>query len=65
MNSVIKIIVKSTGEVKTAVYAANTKGNMRYHVDGKSLTDKQFDKLYTIIHEGDKNNNPGQPDSGS
>ena len=47
----MKIIDRKTGEEKSAVYAANTTGNMRYNVDGKFLTDKQFDKRYTRQNE--------------
>lgn len=45
----MKVQNKVTGEIKYAVYAANTSGNMRYNVDGKFLTDKQFDKNYIIV----------------
>ena len=48
-NTTPKIQNKITGEILTAVYLPNTSGNMRYYVNGKSLTDKQFDKLYKII----------------
>lgn len=51
MNSVVKIIDKFTGEEKTAVYAANASGNMRYHVDGKPVSDRIFNYCYTIKPE--------------
>lgn len=43
-----EIIVKETGERKTAIYAPNSSGNMRYNVDGKFYTDKKFNQLFTI-----------------
>lgn len=50
MNSTPKVQDRITGEIKIAVYAANSKGNMRFNVDGKFLTDKQFDKQFKIIN---------------
>ena len=50
-NSFMKVVVKSTGEQKTAIYAANSTGNMRMNVDGKFYTDKQFGKMFTPIDE--------------
>lgn len=40
---------KSTGEIVSVLYAANSKGNMRMWVDGKFYTDKQFDKTFKLI----------------
>lgn len=45
----MKIRVKSTGEIKYAVYATTKTGNKRYNVDDKFYTDKQFDKTFEII----------------
>ncbi len=42
------IIVKKTGEVKTAIYFATPSGNLRYHVDCKPYSDRTFDKLFVI-----------------
>jgi hypothetical protein len=49
MQGVIKIKERTTGEIKTAVYAPNKKGNLRYHVDGLPIPDRKFDKLYIIV----------------
>lgn len=46
---ITEIIVKATGEKKTAVYAANSGGNMRYNVDGKFYSDKKFNELFLIV----------------
>ncbi len=43
------IQVKLTGEIKTAIYAPNKKGNKQYNVDGKFYADKLFDKLFKIL----------------
>lgn len=51
MKNAVKIINKKTGDENVAIYAANRLGNMRYHVDGRFLTDKQFNNLYTIKNE--------------
>ncbi|MES2382438.1 MAG: hypothetical protein V4538_15430 [Bacteroidota bacterium] len=48
LNNCVKIEVKKTGEIKTAVYAYY-RGNMRYNVDGIFYNDKNFDKLFKII----------------
>ena len=41
---------KKTGEVVNLWYGHNTSGNLRYHdFNGKSMTDKQFDKKYKIV----------------
>lgn len=45
----MKIKVKSTGEIKYAVYAATPTGNKRFNVDGKFYTDKQFNKLFEPV----------------
>jgi hypothetical protein len=42
------VIVKATGEQKTAVYMANRQGNKQYNIDGKFYTDKAFSKLFKI-----------------
>lgn len=39
---------KSTGEIKTAVYAITKSGNKRYHIEGKPMSDKKFDKQFTV-----------------
>lgn len=52
MNNTVKIIDKSSGEIKNAIYAATTTGNLRYHVDGKPLSDTKFNALYEI-HSAD------------
>ena len=49
VTSCVKIEVKATGEIKTAVYAHNRLGNKLMNVDGKFYTDKQFTKLFKII----------------
>lgn len=45
----VKVKNRITGEFKLAVYMHNTGGNLRYHIDGKSITDKVFDKNWEII----------------
>lgn len=51
MKGVISIIDKKTGERKTAVYAANRLGNMRYNVEGRFITDMAFGKRYIIVED--------------
>lgn len=52
MGTIVKIIDKFTGEEKQAVYGAfSSSGNMRYHVDGKPLSDKRFNSRYRIKQE--------------
>lgn len=41
----MKVRVKSTNEIKEAVYVMH-RGNLRYYVDGKAYSDKQFDKKF-------------------
>jgi hypothetical protein len=52
-NKIMKVINKATGKEHSAQYAANRRGNMRYHVEingeFKSLTDQQFDKHFSIM----------------
>lgn len=49
MGTIVKIIDRETGEEKEAVYGAfSSSGNKRYHVDGKPLSDKQFNFRYQI-----------------
>jgi len=43
------IQVKATGEIKTAIYDRNRKGNMQFNVDGKFYNDKQFSKLFKVV----------------
>lgn len=50
MNDVVKIIDKNTGQENTAVYAKDVRGNLRYNVDGKLLSDKAFDRKYSIVN---------------
>jgi hypothetical protein len=50
MDNVVKIINKRTGQQTTAVYAANRQGNFRYHVGGKPISDKEFDRTY-VLHQ--------------
>ena len=45
----MKIQVKLTGEIKTAIYAAKPNGDKRMWVDGKFYSDKQFSKLFKVI----------------
>jgi len=47
-----KIEVKATGEVITAIYDRNRKGNMQFNVNGKFYNDKKFSKLFKIINNG-------------
>jgi uncharacterized membrane protein len=49
MKHVMKAKDKTTGEIVTVVYAANKKGNLRFHVNGVSITDKAFDKQYKLL----------------
>jgi hypothetical protein len=42
------IVVKATGERKTAVYMANRRGNKQYNVDGKFYNDKAFSRLFEV-----------------
>jgi hypothetical protein len=51
MNGVVKIIEKKTGKENTAVYGRNRRGNLRYNVDGKFLSDKEFNKHYSLVDE--------------
>lgn len=44
---------RKTGKREIAVYAPNTKGNMRYHVNGVSMSDKAFNKKYKIVPQDD------------
>lgn len=43
------IIEISTGEMKTAQYITTKSGNKRMNVEGKTYTDKQFNKLFSVI----------------
>ena len=45
----VKVQNKVTKEIKIAVYTYNKSMNLRYHIDGKSITDKTFDKNWIII----------------
>lgn len=49
VTGVTKIEVKATGEVITAIYYRNRKGNMQFNVNGKFYNDKQFSKLFKVI----------------
>lgn len=40
---------KTTGKIITAIYTTTPGGNKRYNVNGKFYTDRQFDKLFTIL----------------
>lgn len=40
---------RKTGEIKTAIYTPNKKGNKQYNVDGKFYNDKKFDNQFQII----------------
>lgn len=51
MLNTIKVVEVSTGIEKVAVYAPDRRGNMVYHIDGKPVPDKVFDKKYKIITE--------------
>lgn len=56
---------KATGEQKVAVYGPTPSGHMRYHVDGKPISDKKFDDLYAIESASlltDKNRGLGMHD---
>ncbi len=44
----VNIIDKATGNKLVAMYAANRLGNMRFHVNDKPLSDKEFDAKYRI-----------------
>lgn len=46
-----KILVKSTNEVKTAIYMPNRKGNKQFNVDGKFYNDKEFSKIFTVCQQ--------------
>jgi hypothetical protein len=43
------VIEKTTGKQFVAVYALNSGGNLRFNVNGKFYTDKQFNKLFKIV----------------
>jgi hypothetical protein len=43
----MKVKCKATGEIKDAVYACTPKGNWRFHIDGRPISDKDFLKKYT------------------
>lgn len=49
MNKVVKVIEIKSGKIKYAVYAHNSTGSLRYNIDGKFYTDKQFYKSFRII----------------
>lgn len=49
------VVNKKTGEKVTAIYAPTKSGNLRYHIDGKPLTDKKFDSLYSIVDGNEEN----------
>lgn len=42
----MEVMLKTTGERKTAQYITTERGNKRYNVDGKTYSDKQFDKTF-------------------
>lgn len=42
----MKVILRSTGEIKLATYANTKNGDKKMNVDGKFYTDKQFSKLF-------------------
>lgn len=48
----MNIIELSTGVKKTAVYATTAAGHKRLNVDGTFYSDKQFNKLFTIVNDG-------------
>jgi len=49
VNDTPKVEVKKTGEIKTAVYAANLRGNMQFWVDGKFYNDVLFNRYFKIL----------------
>lgn len=57
----IKVIERSSNTIKIATYAANSKGNLRYFVEGLFYSDRKFDKTFKILtnEEGINNHNPG------
>ncbi len=46
--STVKIYDRITGKEKIAVYGITASGNKRYSVDGVFISDKEFDKKYTL-----------------
>lgn len=50
----VTVIDKKTGKEETAIYCLNSTGNYRYNVNGKFLTDKQFDKQYSVKSNTEK-----------
>lgn len=50
----MKIIVRSTQEIKDAEYGTTPAGHKRMNVDGKFYTDKKFDALFEVITEENK-----------
>lgn len=52
--SSVNIIVKATGERNSAQYITTPRGRKRFSVDGVTYSDKQFDKLFKIVPEVDK-----------
>lgn len=45
-----KVIDKKTGVIYVAIYCQNNKGNLRYWIEGKFYSDRNFDKKFTIIN---------------
>ena len=45
----MQVMIKTTGERTTAQYITTSTGNKRYNVNGKTYSDKQFDKTFAIV----------------
>jgi hypothetical protein len=43
------VMFKATGERTTAQYITTQTGNKRYNVNGKTYSDRQFDKTFAIV----------------
>ncbi len=50
----MKVIERTSGEKKIALYETNRLGNKQFNVDGKFYSDKQFDKLFGKIEINDE-----------
>jgi len=46
-----KVVDKKSGLTFNATYERNRLGNLRYFVNGKFCSDKQFDRKYNIVNE--------------
>lgn len=49
MKNILKAKDRITGEIVVVVYAHNKKGNLRFHIGNKSISDRQFDKKYILV----------------